>query len=263
MARSRRKASRSTTRRKKATRKSGSRNPRTKKAASKKKSARKPRRPTFDEAGVTKEMARALEVEPDDLVVEEARYTYTSPAYEVSTGRPEYKVYEDEDAAEAEAIAYVEQMLRDEPEIFNQDWLEGHIDNKALSEWVYDAVMEDDYAQDIANDDPDRFWEEAERWGISIPDEDDDGDRPDVVDDEYVEAMKEAIATDRARDPMDWLDDIYGKEEAVKKAMEVAGFDVEGAARDAVRTDGWAHFLATYDGNYETTPGGFVYVRTN
>ncbi len=223
----------------------------------------KRRKPDFDEDGVTSEMALALETDADDLVVEQERHTFESPAFTVSTGRPEWRVFEGEDEAEAEALAYVTQTLNDEPELFNQDWLMQHVDERKLKQWVYDAVMEDDYAQELANDDPDRFWEEAAQWRISLPDEDEDGNLPEDVEDEYVEALTEAIAKDRAKDPMDWLSDIYGREDATKKAMEVAGIDLKAAAQDAVDTDGWAHFLATYDGNYETTPGGFVYFRTN
>jgi len=224
--------------------------------------------PDFDEDGVMSEMAIALEVDPDALVVDEDSNTYASPSYTVSTGRPEWRVFENEDTAEAEALAYVEASLRDEPELFNQDWLMSHVDEKALSKWVYDAVMEDEYAREIAEDDPDRFWDEAEQWGIDRPGDADDErshgpNRGEDVPEEAIEALTEAIAKDRAKDPMDWLSDIYGREDATKKAMEVAGIDIGAAAEDAVRIDGWPHFISRYDGNYATTPGGFVYFREN
>ena len=62
---------------------------------------------------------------------------------------------------------------------------------------------------------------------------------------------------------MDYLEDIYGKGDAVKQAIEIAGIDIDAAAEDAVDTDGAAHFLSSYDGNSYTTKGGLVYWRTN
>lgn len=35
----------------------------------------------------------------------------------------------------------------------------------------------------------------------------------------------------------------------------------EAAAEDAVRVDGWQHFLSSYDGNSYETDSGFVYWR--
>ena len=61
---------------------------------------------------------------------------------------------------------------------------------------------------------------------------------------------------------MEYLDDIYG-DEAAKKAIEIAGIDVEAAAKEAVSTDGEGHFLSGYDGETHETKGGLVYWRTN
>lgn len=225
--------------------------------------ARAQRRP-FDEDSVAAELSKELkeDVDPSEVYEEDM---WGETVFKVDVGGVEYYVFKDDDSAEEAAFAYVKQSLEEEPEIFNQDWLEGHIDMKALGEWVYDAVMEDDYAYEIAQDDPERFWDEAENWGVDVPDKVqtalDEGEDPGKVPEYAIEEMKEAIAKERAKDPMDWLEDIYGREDAVKKAMEVAGIDVDEAAREAVRTDGWAHFLSTYDGNYNETHSNFVYFR--
>jgi hypothetical protein len=151
------------------------------------------------------------------------------------------------------------QDLEHEPEIFDQAWLASHIDAVALTRWVFDAAMEDDFVEDIAENDQDRFWDEYESWSLgSVPDEESD---------EYLEPtenqidkLQRAIAKERSGDPMGYLEDIYG-DEATAKAVEIVGIDYNAAAEDAVQTDGWAHFLSRYDGNYHTTPSGFVYWR--
>lgn len=221
----------------------------------------------FDEENVAAEMASALGVDPEELdEVEESPLTSfgEGEALTVKRGRLEYTIVPDEDAARNIAIAVVTQDLEHEPEIFNPSFIESHIDMKKLSRYVYDVEMEDDYAYDIAQEDPERFWEEAERWGVEdLPEEDEDGEMPDDVDDKYVEELKELIAKDRAQDPMSYFEDIYGRDEATKYAIQAVGIDIEEAAEDAVDTDGWAHFLSRYDGNYGETPAGFVYWREN
>ena len=56
---------------------------------------------------------------------------------------------------------------------------------------------------------------------------------------------------------------ISDHDEAVKQAIKAVGINVKAAAKDAVDTDGWQHFLAHYDGSSHTTDSGLVYWRTN
>ena len=217
----------------------------------------------FDEEGLQIEMAKELDADPDDIVVDESHLSsFGEEVFEVSFGgNKSWLVVEDDDAAERLALAVVTQDLEDEPEMFNPEFIESHIDMDALRSYVYDVVMDDDYAYEISSD-PFRFWREAEHRGIDVPEEDEDGNMPDDVDDEYIEALKEAIAEDRSKNPMDWFEDIYG-DEAPKYAIEAVGFDIEDAAEEAVNTDGWQHFLCRYDGNSTETDSGFVYWREN
>jgi hypothetical protein len=214
----------------------------------------------FDEEGIIVEMAEALGEDEDDLSAEESSNFsgFGIDAWEVS-GAGTFMVVENEDDAHDLAIAVVLQDLEHEPEIFDQAWLASHIDAVALTRWVFDAAMEDDFVEDIAENDQDRFWDEYESWSLgSVPDEESD---------EYLEPtenqidkLQRAIAKERSGDPMGYLEDIYG-DEATAKAVEIVGIDYNAAAEDAVQTDGWAHFLSRYDGNYHTTPSGFVYWR--
>lgn len=94
---------------------------------------------------------------------------------------------------------------------------------------------------------------------------------------DYIEAKTEDLA-DKARDTVqsDLYDDIYkrledpiqyfchdegmySEDELLKQSF--IRIDVDSATTEAVSTDGWAHFLSNYDGNYEETKGGRVYYR--
>lgn len=210
------------------------------------------------------EMANALDTDVDDLYSEDET-GLSSFGFDVmkvgGIGEDDWIVVEDEDTARDLAIAVVTQDLEEEPEIFNQSFLESHINQDRLKEWVYEAVMEDDYAYDIGENDPERFWEEYESWDLGeAPEEDEDGEFP-LPNQSQAKQLQRAIADERSDDPMGWLLDMYGDDEAIKKAMELAGFDVAAAAEEAVDIDGWAHFLSRYDGNYATTDAGFVYWR--
>lgn len=221
------------------------------------------RKREFNEKNVLREMTEALGDDTEALSIDESSLaSFGEEALTVKAGRQEWTVVESDDVAERLALAVVKQDLEQEPEIFNRDFIESHIDMDALKDWVRDAALEDDYAREIAGDDPDRFWKEAEQWGIDVPEPDEDGDMP-KPDDEVIEQLQQAIADDRAKDPMAFFEDIYGRDEAQKYAMEAVGIDIDEAAQDAVDTDGWQHFISRYDGNSYETESGFVYWREN
>jgi hypothetical protein len=59
---------------------------------------------------------------------------------------------------------------------------------------------------------------------------------------------------------MEWLEEIYGRGgEAVKEAIRLVGINVEEAAEDAIRQDGWQNYVSSYDGNSYDLPSGAVY----
>jgi hypothetical protein len=63
-------------------------------------------------------------------------------------------------------------------------------------------------------------------------------------------------------DPVDFLVEeqrLYSIEDLMKQPWIM--IDVDEAAQDAVDTDGWAHFISLYDGDYQTTKNGLVYFR--
>jgi hypothetical protein len=212
----------------------------------------------FTDLVIQIDMATELGVEPSELTVEES--DGGGGEFRVRLGRSrEFMVVADDDTARRIAVGYVADMIKDDPSSFNQDFIGQHIDQKKLKEWVYDAAMEDDYADEIARHEPDRFWEEAAQWKIpKLPKR-----RPKDIPQKYIDALKEKIAEDRSREPMSFFEDMYSREDAIRHAIDAAGIDVDSAAEEAVNVDGWEHFLATYDGNSHTTRTGYVYWRTD
>jgi hypothetical protein len=222
-----------------------------------------------DEDAVLADMGEALDIDPDELKIEESRLSDFGGAGTVyriyfkgsRTGSKEWHVVADEDAERELALAIVKQDLDDQPEIFNQDFIESHIDLDRLRRDL-ESDVQNSNEERLRDERPSDFWKEYERAGFDAPEEDEDGEREDP-DDSHIEELAQSLTEDELKDPMSYLEDIYGKEDAVKQAIEIAGLDIDAAAEDAVDTDGPAHFLSSYDGNSYTTKSGLVYWRTN
>lgn len=219
-----------------------------------------------DEEAVLAEMATSLKEDPEDLDIEQDSGLESfgvGTVYRVEMGRQEYIVVQDDDQMRELALAVVKQDLETEPEIFNSSFLEQHIDMDRLRRDLEPDLLNSriDDLQDEADRDPDSFWADYEREGFDAPEEDEDDERP-APDQTQIEELADKQVEEQLRDPMQYLEDIYG-DEAAAKAMEMAGLNIDAAAEDAVDTDGAAHFLAGYDGNYHETTGGLVYWRQN
>lgn len=225
----------------------------------------------FDnEDDVLAAMAKELKEDIDDMSIDSDKglesFGVAGTVWRVEIGREEYMVVEDDDKARDLAVAIVEQDLEHEPEIFTQSWLENFIDKERLRRDLYADVhsyhMDD--LSDEASRDPESFWQQAEGYGMDVPEEDlDDEDwewpEPSQAD---IDDLAEKMTDEQLRDPMQYLEDIYG-DEATKRAMEIAGIDISAAAEDAVDTDGAGHFLGHYDGELRDGPEGMAYWRTN
>jgi hypothetical protein len=262
-----------------------------------------------DEESVAAAMASELDVDVEDINIEEDRglssfgvvtvYRISlksgrrrGEAHEIH--RHEYLVVESDDAARELAIAVVKQDLEEEPENFNQDFIQQHIDKNRLRRDLHSDVYDMNYEhlRDEANTRPMKFVEEnsldmpeptkkqLKEYAEAMSDEDNPasailakleemdaesqwieiGEEPEVEDSE-VEKIAEGETERRLEDPMAYLEDIYGPEDAAKKAIEIAGIDIDAAAEEAVSTDGEGHFLSRYDGNMQDGPGGIVYWR--
>jgi len=251
-----------------------------------------------DEDSVLAEVAAAEDFDPTYATIKESHMTSfgTGTYYEIKLGKKSYTVARDEDEARELALAVVKQDLEQEPEIFNRNFIEGHINTDRLR-----SALEDDVANSLyenlkeeADRNPIEFMKEHD---IEIPEPTDkemrdyaekmaddkdeekeiyaklkDGDAEDKwiemgeepkVDDRDIVAASTDAAAQQLKDPVAYLEDMYGKEDAMKQAIEIAGIDEDAAAEEAVDTDGWQHFLASYDGNSNETEAGFVYWRDN
>lgn len=213
------------------------------------------------------------------------------------SGESEWMLFEDYDDAEREAIAYVKDMLEDDPGMFNQSFIEQYLSVTDTDARLIGNDMADSYVDDL---DEDRVLDEAnmdDAWQ-ELEDEKDEieyGDARDAEDaddaaldrrvkeiekeqetivDEARDALREEIS-DRyekmvKRDPAEFIEEVYGYRSIGDYTRDTGGdmpswlyLDVDKAADAAVSTDGVAHFLDSYDGDATELPSGAVAFGTN
>jgi predicted nucleic acid-binding protein len=201
---------------------------------------------------VTAELVKQFGEEAHDEIVEtldldKGRYSDWGTAGSVTIDGTEYNLIADDDEAERIALEIVKQDLDEEPSIFNQDWLSSFIEISETDKRVM-AADEEDHIREMVEDDAKREIfdneEEEEEW---IENE------VEKRRNEFEEALD---------DPIQYFvhdQGIYSIEDLLKQPW--IRINTNEAAEDAVSTDGWAHFLSHYDGNYETTPDGLVFFR--
>ena len=88
---------------------------------------------------------------------------------------------------------------------------------------------------------------------------------------EYIvlETYKDAedLAKEQVEQDLDYEREIFNEDwltGLMFRRIPKAGMTfIEFASEDAVNTDGFAHFLAHYDGDYQETKSGFIVMRTN
>jgi len=203
------------------------------------------------------EFFEAENADLDDYGVKVTDGYFSGSANIEGVTREGYVVCKSDDDAEAAAIAQVTHDLENEPSLFNQDWLQSYIDTEKLSDSLYDDVYNWVYEEPKSYGwDPDDVYETDDAGNYL----DDDGnivEDSDTPSDEWIEAK----AREQVADPMEFLGQMYGKDELLKEAIRIAGINVEEAAADAVAADGWQHFLSRYDGNSYDLPSGGVYFR--
>lgn len=193
----------------------------------------------------------------------EGRYGSFGDAGEFTADGTEYNWISSEDEAERIALEIVRNDLESEPEIFNQEWLQGFM---SISETDKRVISNEEADSRVEGMDDEEIIKEA---GMEVEyEEAADGEEKDQIIENSREAVREMISDaieSELNDPIKYFVDdqgIYSIEDLMKQPWIT--IDVESAADGAIREDGWAHFLSHYDGDYETTKGGgVVYFREN
>ena len=180
----------------------------------------------------------------------------------------EYIVFDNEDSAEQYAIEKVQEDLEHNPEYFNQDFLMEHVDGERFFGEIFDE-MNRSYAEDIQSesgyDYENRLVEEMVEWGI-MDKEEAESDEAEEIAEDRIERFVDALTIDQLSQGgtgYEYYADNFGREEAMRLVMENGLIDIDGASEEAVRIDGIAHFISSYDGNTIYLPNGVVAYRLN
>lgn len=176
---------------------------------------------------------------------ENGRGYSVSGAGEGSSGESEWDIYETWEDAEYDAENSVKQDLAYEPEVFTQSWLQHYIiisptDRRMIAVEDADNTVDDLDLEEL-----------QELYEIEIGDPPgNEKDSEDLID-EITSHMSDRIEKE-LEDPINYFVEELGIcsiDELMK--MSFISIDIERAAKDALETDGVAHFLDRYDG-YET-----------
>lgn len=155
----------------------------------------------------------------------------------------------DEDEAERIAMEIVKERLKETPEEFERDWL-------------IDLINEDAYFDKSSKDIKNWVKDSPESYTTFI-----DGEEPKGEDgaysEEQINKMAEGYLEDKkSKGLLEWLIGDLGYTGKKLYDQIFSYLDLDEVAQDAVDTDGWAHFLSRYDGNYEDGEHDVVFFRS-
>ena len=159
----------------------------------------------------------------------------------------EYIFIESEEIAEGIAIEQIKEDLEEDPGLFTQTWLQDFIYISDTDKRLLCNEEEDNLREMITEDTNIEDYENEEEYNNAI--------------DEVVNKRLEEYAIS-LENPIEYFvneQGIYSVEDLMKQFW--ININIDEAAKDAIKVDGWAHFLSRYDGEYETTENGIVYFR--
>lgn len=228
----------------------------------------------------TEELMSDLGLDADDVTEFTEGHRYYDADYYLEAGNEEWIGYKSGKNAVRAAEDYVREQLEDEPELFTQSWLQNFIyvtdtDVRLIASDEADAYldgMDDQELIDMAGNE-DSYWELQEEYDEAEGENDSrrmkavqkqmedmvEESREELHDDRY-EYVKRMLDSDPAEYFIDELG-AYDREDLLKQNF--IRIDVDRAAKDAINTDGVAHFLAHYDHNEVDGPNGTVWFRVN
>lgn len=237
-----------------------------------------------DEHGITLDVIKELqELEKDkEISIEEVNDGFNTVSgvgkYLTLSNGATYNLFSNYDEMEEEAKARIRQDL-DEPEMFNQDFLDSHM---SISET--DArLFGNDFGDMMVEDrDIDELKEMADEMGISYDDpafhEDDDGItkeklkeieenmKNELIDKISYERSKEVEKTILENGLRSFICDDEGlcsDDEFMEQYGKWLRVDYDSAIRDAIASDGVEHFVSGYDGESHETKDGQYLVKHN
>jgi len=209
-----------------------------------------------------KEIKDQIEESLDD----NGRYSSYGTCYKVEVDGEEFNLVPSFDTFHDIAIDYVTQMLEDEPELFTQSWLESHLyitdtDKRLIAgdeaEAYSSGLRDRDIAEEYENKHGELLYEvEPDEEEGEEGELDYDKMREEIYDSHY-----DYVYGELERDAVGYFTDNLGYPIEDLMKNNLFSIDIGAAAEDAVQTDGEAHFLSHYDGNYEETNGGIIVMK--
>ncbi len=195
------------------------------------------------------EEKNAIAQEINESFKEEGRYSDMGEAGSFVADGQEYNWIANEDEAERIATELNRQTLQDEPELFNQEWLQSYI---TMTETDRGVIANEEAGNRVENMSDEDILKEA-----GEEDESKLEDAKLALIEKYHDEIYESLA-----DPVNYFvneQGMYSAEDLMKQTWIT--IDVNEAASAATAEDGWAHFLSLYSGDYETTKDGVVYFK--
>ena len=219
----------------------------------------------FEEKFPDKDISEIKE-EIEESLNDSGRYSSFGNCASVTVDGEEFNLIPDHDEFHEIAVDYVKEMLEDEPELFNQSFLEQHLyitetDKRLIAGDEAEAYTSDMSDRDIANE---YEREHGELLYEVEPDEDEgiDGELDyDKMREELYDAKYDEVSNQLDDDAVGYFTENLGYEMQKLVGTGLFRIDTDAAAEDAVSTDGEAHFLSHYDGNYEETKGGIIVMK--
>jgi hypothetical protein len=208
-----------------------------------------------------KEIKDQIEESLDD----NGRYSSYGTCYKVEVDGEEFNLIPSFDTFHDIAIDYVTQMLEDEPELFTQSWLESHLyitdtDKRLIAGDEAEAYIGNMTEKEIADE-----YENKHGELLITLYESDDGEEEQLdarkMREELYDAYYDYVYGELERDAVGYFTDNLGYPIEDLMKNNLFSIDIGAAAEDAVQTDGEAHFLSHYDGNYEETNGGIIVMK--
>jgi len=174
----------------------------------------------------------------------------------------EWLIFDNETDARFSAEDEVKEMIEEEPESFDQDW----IHNFVFVSKVDAQMMASEEASNLSSDmTPEDLMEEAGMLD-EFNNETDEEKKSEIVrkaTDKFEREVYDRWVDGLEDNPVEFLcedEGIYSEEELYKQSF--IQIDSDKASKGAIATDGVAHFLSSYDGEEVELKGKYMY-RTN